>query len=85
MPCAPVNSVEEAFQDPLVEENGMVLEIPHPKFDVVRQVASPIKISDTEIRHRPGPDLGEHTNEVLIDYLSLPQEEVEILRETGVI
>ena len=85
VPCAPVNSVEEAFRDPLVAENDMILELPHPEFDVVRQVASPIKISDTETQHRRGPELGEHTVEILSDYLSLPKEEIEALRQAGVV
>jgi len=85
VPCAPVNSVEEAFRDPLVAENDMILELPHPEFDVVRQVASPIKISDVKMQHRRGPALGEHTDEVLERYLNLPQEEIEALRKAGVV
>lgn len=85
VPCAPVNSVEEAFRDPLVDENNMILEMSHPEFDVVRQVASPIKISGVEMQHRRGPGLGEHTNEVLEHYLNLPPEEIEALREAGIV
>ena len=85
VPCAPVNSVEEAFQDPLVDENNMVLELSHPEFDVVRQVASPIKVSDAEIEHRRGPGLGEHTDDVLTDYLNMTREEIETLREEGAV
>ena len=33
----------------------MVLELPHPEFGVVRQVASPIKISDSTVEHRAAP------------------------------
>jgi crotonobetainyl-CoA:carnitine CoA-transferase CaiB-like acyl-CoA transferase len=85
VPCAPVNSVEEAFQDPLVDENNMVLELAHPEFDVVRQVASPIKVSDAEMQHRRGPKLGEHTDDVLLNDLNLTQEEIKMLREGGAV
>ena len=85
VPCAPVNTVEEAFRDPQTAEDGMVLEVPHPEFGVVRQVASPIKVSDSSIEHRRGPKLGEHTDEVLGDYLGMSPEEVQELRQEGVL
>ncbi len=83
VPCAPVNTVEEAFHDPQVAEDEMILEIPHPEFDVARQVASPIKISDSKTAHRRGPKLGEHTDEVLSDYLNISPQEIEELRRKG--
>ena len=83
VPCAPVNTVEEAFRDPQVAEDEMVLEIPHPEFGVARQVASPIKISDSKTEHRRGPKLGEHTDEVLRDYLNMSPQEIETLRQKG--
>jgi crotonobetainyl-CoA:carnitine CoA-transferase CaiB-like acyl-CoA transferase len=85
VPCAPVNTVEEAFADPQVAEDEMILEMPHPEFGVVRQVASPIKISDAKIEHRRGPKLGEHTDAVLRAYLNLSQADIEMLRREGVL
>ena len=63
----------------------MILELPHPEFGLVRQVASPIKISDSEIKHHRGPKLGEHTDRVLGDYLNMSLEEIEELRLEGVL
>ena len=83
VPCAPVNTVVEAFRDPQVAEDEMVLEIPHPEFGVTRQVASPIKISDSKTEHRCGPKLGEHTDEVLRDNLNMSPQEIEKLRRKG--
>jgi crotonobetainyl-CoA:carnitine CoA-transferase CaiB-like acyl-CoA transferase len=83
VPCAPVNSVEEAFADPQVIEDQMVLDLPHPEFGTVRTVAGPIKISDSDIEHRRGPKLGEHTNEVLQTLLGLTPEAIADLREDG--
>ena len=85
VPCAPVNSVEEAFGDSQVAEHEMVLELPHPTFGVVRQVASPIQISDSKMHHHRGPELGEHTDMVLETYLNLSREEIEVLWEEGVL
>jgi crotonobetainyl-CoA:carnitine CoA-transferase CaiB-like acyl-CoA transferase len=78
-----VNTVEEAFRDPQVAEDEMILEIPHLEFGVARQVASPIKISDSKTEHHPGPKLGEHTDEVLRDYLDMSPQEIRTLRQKG--
>ena len=83
VPCAPVNTVEEAFRDPQVAEDEMILDISHPEFGAARQVASPIKISDSKTEHRRGPKLGEHTDEVLRDYLNMSTQEIEALRRSG--
>lgn len=85
VPCAPVNSVEEAFQDPLVNENEMIVDVSHPEFGNVRQVASPIKISDSDLQHKRGPGLGEHTDEVLMSYLDFSRGDISSLRDSGVI
>jgi crotonobetainyl-CoA:carnitine CoA-transferase CaiB-like acyl-CoA transferase len=85
VPCGPVNTVEEAFADPQVEEDQMILELDHPDFGVVRQVASPIKISDSSVEHTRGPRLGEHTEEILGEFLSFSENEVADFRREGLI
>ncbi len=85
VPCAPVNSVEEALKDPHVREGHMIIETAHPEFGVVRQVAGPIKISDHTTRHRRGPKLGEHTDQVLQDTLEMTPQQIRRLREKGVL
>ncbi|MDA0748487.1 MAG: CoA transferase, partial [bacterium] len=84
VPCAPVNTVEEAFSDPQVAEDEMVIDLPHPEFGAVRVVASPIKISDARVVHRRGPALGEHTDLVLSECLGMSQEKIDTYRTQGV-
>ena len=85
VPCAPVNTVEEALRDPQVAEDGMVLEMEHPKLGTIRQLASPIKISDVQTTHRLGPALGEHTDEVLREYAGASDDEIASWRRDGVL
>lgn len=85
VPCGPVNTVEQAFADPQVAEDQMILELDHPEFGTVREVASPIKISDASVNHTRGPKLGEHTEQVLSEYLNLSEQKITQLREDGVI
>ncbi len=63
----------------------MVIETQHPEFGVVRQVASPIKISDYEHPHQRGPLLGEHTDDVLQELLELTPDQLQALRDDGVL
>lgn len=84
VPCAPVNSVEEAFRDPQVEGGDMILDLPHPEFGTVRQVGSPIRVSGARVVPTRGPRLGEHTEEIL-ESLGLSSEEIRQLREEEVI
>ncbi len=84
VPCGPVNTVAEALRDPQVAEDAMIVEVPHPEFGVVRQLASPIKIGDVAVDHRRGPKLGEHTGEIL-GSLGFSAEAVRQLRHQGVI
>lgn len=85
VPCAPVNTVEQAFKDALVKEQQLVASTPHADFGEVRQVTSPIRINDAPAAPQPAPGLGEHTSQVLQEELGLSKMQVEALRGEGVI
>ena len=46
VPCAPVNTVEQALKDPLIEQNRMITSAEHPDLGTIKQPANPIKIGD---------------------------------------
>ena len=85
VPCAPVNTVEQAFADPQVAEDNMILALPHPEFGAVRVVASPIEVGGGSVEPRRGPSLGEHNNLILSEYLGYSMPEIEKLRSDGAI
>jgi crotonobetainyl-CoA:carnitine CoA-transferase CaiB-like acyl-CoA transferase len=77
VPCAPVNSVPEALLDPQVSETGLILEVDHPEFGSVRQIASSIRFNgENSIGPRRGPRLGEHTAEVLREVTDLSEAQI---------
>ena len=88
VPCAPVNTVDQVFEDAQVRARGMKIEMPHPLAGAgeIPLVASPIKMSATppEYRHAP-PTLGQHTGEVLGELLEMDQAEIAALRKDGVV
>jgi formyl-CoA transferase len=85
VPCAPVNTVAQALQDEQVRARQMVLELDHPHFGRIREVASPIR-TEGEIRHpAPAPALGEHTEAILTEILGYGSHTIARLRAEGVI
>jgi crotonobetainyl-CoA:carnitine CoA-transferase CaiB-like acyl-CoA transferase len=73
VPCGPINNLAEVFADPHVQHRQMVQSIQHPLRETLSLVASPIKMNETPVRqHLPPPMLGQHTQEVLDEWLSSP-------------
>ena len=72
VPCGAINNFAEVFEDPQVRERQMVQTWEHPHNTKVELVASPLK-------HAP-PLLGQHTQEVLKEILSLSDSEITQLK-----
>ncbi|WP_067969407.1 CaiB/BaiF CoA transferase family protein [Nocardiopsis trehalosi] len=66
VPCAPINSTGEAFEQDALNARGFFWDAEHPGLGAVRQIGSPMRLSDSGTRRGPaGPALGEHTVEIL--------------------
>lgn len=86
VPCGPINDLGQVFADPQVQARGLAIELPHALGGVVPQVASPIRLSETPVEYRRAPPLlGEHSEQVLNDWLALGADEIASLRQAGVI
>ena len=83
-PAESVNS-SSAVNDVLtaVAESPLV-EYEHAQLGTVRQVASPLRLSDAEPPVRPAPSRGEHTEQVLSELCGYPPERVRALGDAGV-
>ena len=65
VPCGPVYNLAQAFSDPQILHQEMVIESPQPT-GPVRVPGFPVKMSETPaVINRPSPQVGEHTIEVL--------------------
>jgi crotonobetainyl-CoA:carnitine CoA-transferase CaiB-like acyl-CoA transferase len=70
VPCGPINRIDEVFADPQVVARGLHIDLPHPLAGKVPLVANPIRLSGSPVAYqRPPPLLGEHTDEVLAQWL----------------
>ena len=85
IPNAPVNDIEEVFNDAQVLERSMVRTYEHPTLGDIRYPPSPVKFSDWQGPNRPAPMLGEHTIEILVAKLGLDETEVRRLAGDGAV
>jgi crotonobetainyl-CoA:carnitine CoA-transferase CaiB-like acyl-CoA transferase len=85
IPNAPINTIEEVFEDPQVKHMGIPRQIQHPNTGATNLIGSPINLSETPPRFfRAAPLLGEHTEEVL-SRLGYDDASIQELRAAGVI
>jgi len=85
IPNAPINTIQEVFDNPQIKHLGIPKQISHPKMGESNLVGSPINMSDTPPRFfRPAPLLGEQTEEVLAK-LGYDDKAVQELRANKVI
>jgi formyl-CoA transferase len=85
VPCAPLNTLGEVFNDPQVREYGFPIEVEHPRMGKMRLVGSGVELSRTPPGIKmPPPTLGEHTGEVL-GALGYSQDAITKLKDLGVV
>ncbi|WP_367065254.1 CaiB/BaiF CoA-transferase family protein [Oryzisolibacter sp. LB2S] len=69
VPCGPINTIAQAFDDPQVRARGLRVDLPRTAGDgiaSVATVANPMRLSATPVSYRSAPPgLGQHTDEVL--------------------
>ena len=85
VPCSPINTIAQVFEDEQVKHRKMLIELPHPSAGSVPQIRSPMRFAEAELAFdRAPPLLGQHTHEVLAG-LGFDQERIAALARDGVI
>jgi crotonobetainyl-CoA:carnitine CoA-transferase CaiB-like acyl-CoA transferase len=82
VPCAPVNDVAGALADPQAESRTAVVEAEHPRFGVVRTIASPVRLPGSP-RPTRAPRRGEHTEQVLRELCGYSDDRLAELAAAG--
>jgi crotonobetainyl-CoA:carnitine CoA-transferase CaiB-like acyl-CoA transferase len=84
--CGPLNEIADLAGDPQVVARDGIVDLTHPRLGAVRSAASPLRLSEAPPTYRrPPPALGEHADEVLVDWLGLDAGGIGALRATGAI
>ncbi len=81
---APMQTAKEVGQDAQALANGYLAEVDRGDGTTFTLVASPVQFDEAPPRLRPGPDMGQHTEEVLLA-AGYTWEELASLKEAGAI
>ena len=84
--CGPINTLREVFGDPQVIARNNVIEMAHANGAAMKLIANPVRLSATPADYRlPPPTLGQHSDEVLHDWLGIDTETLQALRAKNII
>ncbi len=76
VPGGPINGMKRVFENEQVVARGVKIDLDRGNGETVPSIANPIVYSSTKVGYdRPPPKLGEHTDEILDEVLSLSDEE----------
>lgn len=85
VPSGPIYSVEDMFDDSHYRSRGLFEPVQYSEGELEVAAIHP-RLSETPGRtDRGGPDVGEHTNDVLRDYLQLSDVQIAQLRSENVL
>ena len=77
LPCGPINSITEMFEDPQTIYREMIIEVENKKAGKSKAIGMPIKFSKSKTEKSKGaPNLGEHTREIMLSF-GYKHEEIE--------
>ncbi|MCD6176820.1 MAG: CoA transferase [Candidatus Cloacimonetes bacterium] len=87
VPCGPINNIEKVMNDKQVHARNMIVEVDDDKAGTIKIAGNPIKMTSIpeENKRDPAPKLGEHTFDILGEYLGFNEEQLKQLKEDGVI
>jgi len=83
VPCGPIMSTEDLFNDEHVKLRDMMVELDHPQRGKWWNVGMPIKLSDSPARVERSPTLGEHNEEILREVLGYDEARISALKTAG--
>ncbi|WP_298236402.1 CaiB/BaiF CoA-transferase family protein [uncultured Azohydromonas sp.] len=86
VPCGPINTLDKVFDHPQVRARGMRVDMEHSLGGTAPLVANPIRLSESPVAYRNAPPtLGQHTSQVLEDWLAMSDADVASLRQRSVV
>ena len=86
VPAGPINSIDTVLTDSHAEQRGLVRHMRNSRGQSVPTVSNPVEFSETPVSYAKAPPiLGEHTEEVLQEWLGYSRELIAELREHSAI
>ena len=86
VPCSPINDVGEVFASDYANDEDLVRTVPHAYDADLPTVANPVRFSENAVGYRAAPPvLGQHSGEVLADWLGYSAKTISELKKAGTI
>jgi crotonobetainyl-CoA:carnitine CoA-transferase CaiB-like acyl-CoA transferase len=86
VPASPINDIGEVLSGSFAQERGLVRSVENASGDAVPLVRNPVAFEDTPVAYdRAPPLLGEHTGEVLAEWLGYSPQQIDALRREAAI
>lgn len=86
IPCGEVRNIADALRSPEAKARNLVTRIVHPELDWIPNVRLPIRYSGTPLADpRPAPAVGEHTDQVLMEFLGYDANRIAAMAGAGAI
>lgn len=86
VPCTKVATIDEVVENPQLRHRNQIVEIDHPVAGKISTAGVTMKLSDTPLTiRRPPPTLGQHTTEILGDWLALSDIQIKDLTDEAVV
>mgnify|MGYP002631074417 CR=1 FL=1 len=85
IPVGPILSMKEIAEDEGLRATGTVVEVDHPERGPYLSVGCPIKLSDSPVQVERSPLLGEHTVEILSEFLGYEGDELDKIIASGAV
>jgi crotonobetainyl-CoA:carnitine CoA-transferase CaiB-like acyl-CoA transferase len=85
VPATAINDMAQTFADPQVQHRQMTVEVAHGSGRNLPILRSAVNLSDAPVSYRAPPQLGQHTSEVLTQWLGLDAAAQADLRERNTI
>ncbi len=65
LPVGPVYGIDQALDNPFLDETQMIQNVPHPDRPNMRALTNPVKLDGQRLKSRHAPKLGQDTEEIL--------------------
>jgi crotonobetainyl-CoA:carnitine CoA-transferase CaiB-like acyl-CoA transferase len=86
VPAGPINNIEDVLSDEFAGERQLVRTMAHPTGGDMPTVANPVRFSNTSVAYQSAPPLlGQHTSEVLAEWLGYSEADIEKLANSTTI
>ena len=85
VPCTEINTIAQAAASPQLSERELLVRVPDPIAGTIHVSGKYIKLSRSETVVGSPPTIGEHNDEIIGGLLRYPPEELQQLRDEGII